>query len=353
MPNFNLDNVAEFKKIDSENFLEVLSDFPQQCKVGWEFGQQIELPKLDAIQNIVVTGLGGSAIGGDFLRVYLAKFGKVAVSVNRDYTLPAFVNDKTLIFAVSYSGNTEETLSAYDDGKQKGAKIIVLTSGGELAKKATQDNFPIITVPAGFQPRAATGYLFLPLLGICERLGFLNTKVDIENLVKNMENIKNEVSIQNPEELNPAKALARQLFNRIPVIYGTCGVSEAIAMRFKGQINENSKAMAYFNVLPELNHNEVVGTEFPREFLDKVSLVFLRSEDDHPRVSMRFDITKDMLKGRVGEIIEVHAKGDNFLSRMFYLTYLGDVMSVYLSVLYGANPTPVDIITTLKNKLRG
>lgn len=352
MANVNLDNSAELKKLDTDNFLEVLKNFPEQCEVAWQLGQDLALPPMDFIKNIIVTGLGGSAIGGDFLRVYMLKFGLVPVFVNRDYTLPDFVDESTLVFAVSYSGNTEETLSAYDDAISRNAKIVILTSGGELAQKANKDDLPIITVPSGFQPRAATGYLFLPILAVAERLDLLKNAVDIDDLVKEMTILAEKLSVASPKSENIAKTIAEKLYNRLPIIYGTSGVSEAVAMRFKGQINENAKAMAYFNILPELNHNEVVGTEFPKDLVDKISLVFLRSADDHPRVTKRFEITKDMLKNRISDIIEVHAEGDTFLTRMFYLTYLGDVMSIYLALLYGINPTPVDIITTLKARLK-
>jgi glucose/mannose-6-phosphate isomerase len=272
--------------------------------------------------------------------------------VNRDYTLPLFVGKNTLVLAVSYSGNTEETLSAYDEANARGAAIVALTSGGKLAEKAREDQVPLFLIPGGLQPRAATGYLFIPALIVLEQLALIpQVSADLEDMISALESMGEKLKPDIEEEKNPAKQLAKLFFNKIPLIWGVSGTTETTAMRWKGQINENSKAAAYFNVLPELNHNEIVGTEAPAKLLKEIELVFLRTEDDHPRVQKRFDITKEIIGDRVSGITEIWGEGKSFLARMFSLTYLGDYTSAYLALLYGIDPSPVQLITQLKNKL--
>ncbi|MGI6678127.1 MAG: bifunctional phosphoglucose/phosphomannose isomerase [Dehalobacterium sp.] len=348
----NLDDLDQLKKGDPENMLEALSGLAEQCQDAVERARKVEIPYTADFKNIVVIGLGGSAIGGDFLRVCGYRKCALPILVNRDYHVPYFVNEHTLVFAVSYSGNTEETLNAYEEAKLKGASLIALTSGGQLAQRAKKDGIPLLTIPSGLQPRAATGYLFLPLLIILEKLSLLtDITAEIDETIEGLVDLGRKIGAEVMTENNPAKKMAYRFYQKIPVIWGVAGTTETVAMRWKGQINENSKAMAYFNVLPELNHNEIVGTEMPEKLLQEVELVFLRTEDDHPRVQKRFDITKEIIGERVGGISEVWGDGKNPLARMFALTYLGDYTSAYLALLYGIDPSPVHLITLLKNKL--
>lgn len=348
----NLDDIELMKKGDPENMLGALEGLPDQCREAVKLTRNKKFNFKGNFQNIVVTGLGGSAIGGDFLRVYGGQKCSIPIVVNRDYSLPLFVNEGTLVLAVSYSGNTEETLSAYDEAKAKGAAIVSLTSGGKLAEKAQKDNVPLIIIPGGLQPRAATGYLFIPILIVLEKLGLIpDVSVELDDMISSLESMGSRAAMDVEEDKNPAKQLAKLFYHKIPVIWGVSGTTETVAMRWKGQINENSKAMAYFNVLPELNHNEIVGTEAPEKLLKQLELVFLRTSDDHPRVQKRFDITKEIIGERVGGITEIWGEGNSLLARMFSLTYLGDYTSAYLAILYGIDPSPVKLITLLKNKL--
>ncbi|ATW25910.1 bifunctional phosphoglucose/phosphomannose isomerase [Candidatus Formimonas warabiya] len=348
----NLDDREALKTIDGGQMLGALAGLPDQCRGAVALARNQEINYSRSFQNVVVTGLGGSAIGGDFLRVFCADKSPVPVTVNRDYHLPGYVNEHTLVFAVSYSGNTEETLSAYEEAKAKGAAVVAVTSGGKLADLAQKDGIPFLAIPGGLQPRAATGYLFLPLLIVMEKLHLISVLTDdLEDLGRALEDMGRRLAPEVEETNNPAKQLAKLFYQKIPVIWGVSGTTETVAMRWKGQINENSKAPAYFNVLPELNHNEIVGTEAPAELLKKIELVFLHSLDDHPRVEKRFEITKEIIGERVSGITEIWGEGNCLLSRMFTLTYLGDYTSVYLAILYGINPSPVELITLLKNKL--
>jgi len=348
----DLNNPEQLRKGDPGQMLEALAGLPQQCREAVKLARAKEISFTQTFQHVIVTGLGGSAIGGDFLRVYAGQKSRVPVMVNRDYQLPLFAGEHTLVLAVSYSGNTEETLSAYEDAKAKGAALVALTSGGKLAEKAQKDGVPLIIIPAGLQPRAATGYLFIPSLIVLEKLGLVPPVTsDLEDMIETLEKMGQKLSIDIDETKNPAKQLAKLFYHKIPVIWGVSGTTETTAMRWKGQINENSKALAYFNVLPELNHNEIVGTEAPEKLLKEVELVFLRTEDDHPRVQKRFDITKEIIGDRVSGVTEIWGEGKSLLARMFSLTYLGDYTSAYLALLYGIDPSPVHLITLLKNKL--
>lgn len=348
----DLDNPELLKTADLGGMLDVLWSLPEQCRAAWEIGLGLSNLPTGDFRQVVVTGLGGSAIGGDLLRVYAADRAAIPVIVNRDYRLPAFVGPQTLVFATSYSGNTEETLSAYDEARSRGARIIVLTTGGKLKNKAEQDGVLVLAVPGGISPRAATGYLFIPTVAVLQQLGILpDAAGEIEDLIQTLTAQREGLGPNQPAAGNLAKQMAQLFYRRIPVIYGSAGNTETVAMRWKGQINENSKALAYFNVLPELNHNEIVGTEQPESLLSQVELVYLRDQADHPRVQARYDITSELIGERVGGITEVHSQGSTPLARMYSLIYIGDFTSVYLAILYGIDPSPVRLIDALKQKL--
>ncbi|MFA4884372.1 MAG: bifunctional phosphoglucose/phosphomannose isomerase [Desulfotomaculaceae bacterium] len=351
---FDLNDVEGLCRIDTKGMLAALDGLPLQCSEACgSLSEQIKLPEIEAISNIMVTGLGGSAIGGDLLRVYTAGKISVPVTVNRDYTVPEFVGPDTLVFAISYSGNTEETLSAYEDARARGASIIVISTGGKLGEMALRDGVPLVKVPSGYAPRAATGFLFIPTLKILQRLGLLpGLNDEIMAMTGFVRELQKKLSAQAPMADNPAKQIACKLHQKIPVIWGCTGTTEVVAQRWKGQINENAKAPAYWNVFPELNHNEIVGLQFPVELLKKIHVIILRDEQDHPRVQKRIEITKGVIKDVVDGYTEVWASGDNALSRLFSLIYTGDYASVYLAALYGIDPGPVRVIDFLKRELQ-
>ena len=354
MNNLNdLNSLERIKANDPGGMLDALWKMPEQCEEALAIGRKTEIPsEYGSVSNIVVTGLGGSAIGGDFLRLYVTDKAGIPVIVNRDYNLPAFVDSKTLLFAVSYSGNTEETLSAYAQAREKGARIVALTNGGKLRQLAEGDGYPVIVVPAGISPRAATGYLLIPTLAVLEKLGLISgLAVELEELTRILRSLREQIQPEAPVEQNTAKQIAARFYGKIPVIWGVGGSTEVVAMRWKGQVNENGKAPAYWNVFPELNHNEIVGFEEPATLLGQLEIVLLRDTDDHPRVQKRMDISKDIIKGVVSGITEVRSRGEGRLSRLFSLTYIGDYVSVYLAALYGIDPTPVRNIDYLKQKL--
>ncbi|MHB8170241.1 MAG: bifunctional phosphoglucose/phosphomannose isomerase [Thermincolia bacterium] len=348
-----LNNTELIYQNDPDKMLEAVWQLPEQCEQAWAIAREAQL-NIDSngLISVVITGLGGSAIGGDLLRVYVADKASIPVLVNRDYTLPKFVGPQTLVIVTSFSGNTEETISAYRQAVQAGARIVAITSGGKIKELAGQDGVPVVTVPGGIQPRAATGYLFIPALVILQRLGLIpDTSGDIQDLITNLKTIREQLKPETPTVENLAKEIAGRLHNKIPVIYGVTGNTEVVASRWKGQINENSKSAAYCNVFPELNHNEIVGFEVPSDLLKQMVVIILQDEQDHLRVQRRMAITKEIISKATGDIIEIKSTGNSPLARTFSLTYMADYVSIYLAFLYGIDPTPVKMIDYLKNKL--
>ena len=350
----DLNNVDALRQLDTTNMFASIDSLPAQCSAAsGEIIDKVTLPQFKGITNILVTGLGGSAIGGDLLRVYAAGMLDVPVVVNRDYTIPKFVGASTLFFAVSYSGNTEETLSAYAEAHKRGASIVAITTGGKLGVMAKADGCPIVDIPAGLMPRAANGYLFIATLAVLQKAGFLpDLKAEIDEAVYLLKDLCNQLAPEVKEEQNPAKQLARKLHGKIPVVWGSSGTTEVIAQRWKGQINENAKSPCYWNMFPELNHNEIVGLETPAELLRNIHIVILRDENDHPQVKKRMEITKEVFQGKVDGFTEIQAYGKGALARTYNLICIGDFASVYLAALNGVDPGPVKAIDFLKSELQ-
>jgi glucose/mannose-6-phosphate isomerase len=319
--------------LDKSNYLGVLEDFPAQCRNGMGLPKGVTIN--GEIGTVVVTGMGGSAIGGDILKSYMHE-SNVPVFVNRNYTLPNFVDEYSLVIAVSYSGNTEETLSAYNEAVERGAKTAAITSGGKLAELCEKK----IIIPKGFQPRAAVGYLFFPILGLLHNAGIAKVKNDELNemlaLIKDTEKYKDE-----------AQAIVKKIDGRVPIIYSS-ELLGPVAYRWKTQFNENSKAPAFHHVFPEMNHNELVGLQgMDRQ---KFVIVMLRDDHDNGRIVKRMDICKDLFEERT-DVVEVYTQGESLLSRMFTTMYLGDIASYYQAIRNRVDPAPVDIIARLKDQL--
>jgi glucose/mannose-6-phosphate isomerase len=303
------------------------------------------------ISQIIIAGLGGSAIGGDILRSYINDTVSIPVFVNRTYHLPKFTGKHTLVILSSYSGDTEETLSMFEDAVSAHAQIICMTTGGKLQRLAESNGYPVVLLPKGFQPRAALAYSFIPLLTILERFQVLgDMSQDIESAANIIDECAKTYSHENPH--NTAITLASQLLPKIPVIYSSQDIYDTVNLRWRGQIQENAKHAAFGNILPEMNHNEINGWEKPHSLKDSFLVIFLRSvKDEHHRVSKRFDILREVLTEKGIAVIDCNAVGDTRLARMFSLIALGDWVSYYLALLEGVDPSPVPVISFLKKKL--
>lgn len=349
-----LDNIEKIRQIDKSDMLKLLADFPSQCQDAIRIAQSFPLPKgFEKINKVVFTGLGGSAIGADLVRAYLYDEIKLPLFINRDYTLPAFVDENTLVFVSSYSGNTEETLSSFEGAKKRNTKIIVISSGGKLGEIAKSQGLPFVVMPKNIPPRVALGYSFFVPLVLLQRLGFVGDKSsDIKETVNVLSKLRNEeLSPEVKTDKNTAKNLARKIINRFAVIYGASQHLDSVVIRWRGQFAENSKTLSSSHVFPEMDHNEISGWEFPKELLKKFIVILLRDKSEHPRVTKRMQISKKMIQDAGTEVLEVNSKGDSLLARIFSLIYIGDFTSFYLAVLNNVDPTPVDRITYLKKEM--
>jgi len=352
MDNINLDDVKIYKENDPEGMLERIKELPMQCRQAWQAAMDFKLPAgFTGIDKVVVLGMGGSAIGGDLVRSLVQSESAVPVIIHRDYGLPAFVDANTLVIGSSYSGNTEETLSGFEPALKTKAKKLAMTTGGKLQEIAEANDIPVFRINYKAQPRAALGFSFLPTLGVMQKLGLVKDKSkDVDETVKVLESLSARLDEKSPLSGNPAKQLARRLYGCLPVVYGA-GIASEAAHRWKTQINENSKAWGFYEVFPELNHNATVGYPFPKEVAQKIRVVLLRSPLFNERVKLRYDVTCELLK-RAGVAYEfVDGEGKSALSQMMSLVMMGDFASYYLAILYGVDPSPVEVISYLKDQL--
>jgi len=348
----DLDNASVYRQFDKSGMLDHLHAFPDQCQKAWERVLRFELPHLHTkISNVVILGMGGSAIGGDFVRHLALAESKAPVWVHRDYGLPAFVDGNTLVIASSYSGNTEETLSAFTESLETRSRKLAITSGGKLRQLAENEGIPVFVIDYEAPPRAAFPHSFIPLAGIFQRLGLLADKsADLQEAVDILKELSRELVETRPLSSNPAKQIASKLRGRIAVIYGAEILSE-VARRWKGEFNENSKTWAFFESLPELNHNAVVGYEFPLEAKERMFVLMLRSSFLSPRNLLRYDVTAKLL-AKAGIAYEfAEARGERALAQVLSLIFLGDYASFYLSILNEVDPTSTDAINFVKQYL--
>ncbi len=319
--------------VDNSNMADVLRAFPQQCKESLGLAKGIKVT--GKITKIVVCGMGGSAIGGHLLKTFMEDK-PLPVFLVRDYNLPAFVDESTLVFAVSYSGNTEETLSCLLEAKNRKARIIAITTGGRLGDLAES----CITVPTGLQPRNAIAYLFFPMIGVLYNSGLI--KVQNADIAEMLKILAEPASFE-----EKAKEHAKKIRDRTPIIYSSSRM-EVCAYRFKCELNENAKHPSYYHVFPELCHNELVGHQGMER--SKFIVFILKSKLDHERITKRMDICRKIFEDRL-DVEELQAQGNSLIAQLFSLIYLGDWISYHLAIMKSVDPTPVYIIEHLKKEL--
>ncbi len=328
---------------------------PEQCRQGWEQGLAWAVPSLyKNARQLLVLGMGGSAIGGDFLQGVVREAAARPIAVSRTYTIPAWVDRETLVLTCSYSGNTEETLSAAGLAMRAGAKLVAITAGGELSAFAARKRFPLLRIPSGLPPRTALGYLAFAPLGLLTQLGWVPKKsVPVEQACASLTQfIAKRLAPSVPLASNPAKQLAGALKGRLPVIYGSGGEWEAIAYRWRTQFEENSKTLAFHHLFPEATHNEISGWLEPAALVKKMAAVFLVDKSMHPRVRRRMKFTEQIVRAQKAAVQVVQVPGESVLSRMLAMISLGDFTSIYLAFLYGIDPTPVARVEALKRYMK-
>jgi glucose/mannose-6-phosphate isomerase len=336
---------------DRSDMRALLTGFPHQAEDAVRIGREAALVPLKGKPSaILVSGLGGSAIGGDLLRSYLGDQLDIPFVVNRNYTLPKFAGPSTLVVISSYSGGTEETIASYHEAMKRKAQIACFTSGGEIASLARKNKQTLVLLPRGYPPRAALGYSFFPMLLALSRYRIIPSQdAAIRETVALLKKLS--VRYRLTGQKNQALELARQLYNRIPVIYSSADRLDAVNVRWRGQIAENAKTLAFGNVFPEMNHNELVGWKVLRRVMEELAVVYLRDREDHPRVALRMEIARGIIGEFASRIIDVRSEGKSRLARTFSLVHLGDWVSFYLAMLNGVDPTPVNVIDYLKRQL--
>jgi glucose/mannose-6-phosphate isomerase len=346
----SLDNPSFVSRRDAKGMYALAVGFPEQCRAALRIAENTPVLMAPGIGQVVLTGLGGSAAGGDFARALFEAQGSVPFGVNRDYTLPGYVGPDTLVFATSSSGNTEETLSAYADARRRGARIIVVTSGGELARRAAADGVPVITIPGGQPPRTAMGFMLVPVLVAASKLGLLPAQ-DIAGAADEAETAAANWATAVPTRANEAKRLALALHDGVAVLYGLGGWQAVVAGRWKGQINENAKQHVFSHALPEMNHNEILGWEGAAKIgVRRWVALLLEDGTESDRMKLRAKVTLDLVS-RVGEVYRVKAEGTTLLARMLTLALLGDFVSLYLAALNDEDPYTIASIDKIKGAL--
>jgi glucose/mannose-6-phosphate isomerase len=333
---------------------QIILDFPKQFRIGFEAASNLKIK--GKFKGVCICGMGGSALPGNLLSLWLnEKKIDLPLILQRDYTLPHQVKKNWLVICISYSGNTEETLSCFRAAKNKNLKIAVITSNGKLENLAKKYKIPCVLIPKGIPPRMALGYQFAGLIGILNKAGLVKLGIkEILELEKGLKPKKHELE---------GKRLAKILVGKIPLIYSSNRL-KTIARIWKIKFNENSKIPAFWNYFPELNHNEMVGFEKVKSQKSKVKItiqnskfnfyfIILKDQSDHPKIKRRMDLTAKILKkrGLKGEIINI--QGKDFLEKVFSAIILSDWASYYLALHYKIDPIPVKIVEEFKKKMQG
>jgi len=350
LPTDILDKPKEMGKIDKENMLSVCAEAPIHYAESAKNAEKIKLPYSEP-KNIIISGLGGSAIGGELLKDYTRNTAKVSIEVTREYHLPAYADKNSLVILASYSGDTEETLSAFIDAIKRKCMIYCISSGGNLVKYSKKLNIPHLQVRGGMQPRVALPHMVIPMIKCMEKI---NMAPKISEEIAETITLVDKISKDNaPEKLtneNFTKSLAENLKDTVPVIYGS-GIYRGVALRFKQQFNENAKTPAKCEYFSELNHNETMGWEQVRNLAKFFSIILIRDKAEPLEISTRIEITKTLMRPTMPKIHEIWVEGKTNLAKMLSTILVADFTSIYLALLRGLDPTPVNTVATMKEKI--
>ena len=351
----DLDDLEAIARLDSQDVLGAVERFPDQIREGWEIGRGAKgLPDATGVESIVVLGMGGSGVSGDVVQSVLEPRLPVPFRVIKSYgPLPEWVGRNSLVFAVSYSGSTEETVAALEEAHSRGARAVTISSGGPLAEMAKEYGLAHIQIPGGLQPRASLGYLTLPIFAILTDVGLApELSDDVDEAVEILGDLASKCHRKRGGQENPAKQLATKIAGKIPIIYGGYGLGATAAYRFKCDLNEYGKAPAFSDFLPELDHNEIVGwnklVDLTRE---KFLLILLHDPQDHERVKIRFETTLALIKDHFAEIVELEAEGVSPLARLLSLIFVTQMAAIYVGLAHEVDPGPVEVIQKLKGQL--
>ncbi|MDO4541429.1 MAG: bifunctional phosphoglucose/phosphomannose isomerase [Bacillota bacterium] len=326
-----------------------LANFPRQCSDAFFSGRNLGLSREKRHNAVFLCGTGGSALAGDMIFNLGLSQGKVPFFVIRDHTLPPWVDESSLVITISYSGNTAEALSCYDQTKERKATSVVVTSGGLLGDAAKKDGAFTIEVPKGFQPRMATLHMALPLVLLLREAGLLEiADAAIVETYVNLCSLSQRWGIENPAVKNRAKATSVQLFNKMPLIWGSAGLTDAGARNFKNQLNETAEAAAFYGVVPEVGHNEIMSLNKK----ENIGLILLRCQQEDPKIVKVFETAKIVLVDKTAMLSEVWLPGNSLLATLSGAFFFGDLTAYYLSLLKGVDPTDISLINSFKARLR-
>lgn len=342
--------------VDTLGFADAVAGLPEQVTTAHAAAADVPVgrfPDGDDVGDVVVLGMGGSGISGDVLAAVSRNSLRVPVNVVKDYELPASVGTRSLVFAQSYSGDTEETVTGVSAAIERGATVVVVSGGGRLAELAETHGLLRFDCPPGLQPRAALGALVVPLLVTCFRVGlFPEAHGWLVAAEEQLRTRRDACRLDVAGDANPARALARKIDRTIPLVYGGGAIGAAAAMRWKADVNENAKAPAFWNVYPELDHNEICGWGQHGDVTRQVfTLVELRHDFEGERIAARFDATRELVEETLGQVLSVRARGEGPLAQLLDLMYLGDWTSLYLAFRNEVDPGPIDVIQQLKARL--
>lgn len=333
-----LEGMSEYRTMK-----EYIEEFPQHIKEGLRIGAEYTFKHQPrAIKNILLAGLGGSGIGAEIVYNYIDKSVKVPVVICKDYFLPGFVDEHTLVIACSYSGNTEETLYSFSEACKREAQVVCITSGGKLGEAAAQHDVDLLGMPCGMPPRACIGYSFVQVLFVLKHYGIIEDQFinELNSAVDLLEQTSEDIKTQ-------ARDIVARIDNRIPVIYVDQHIS-CVATRWRQQFNENSKILGWERVIPEMNHNELVGW---RDQNEQLAVLFLHSGSEYERIVKRFEINKSIIEQYTSVVIDVHAKGNTYFEKVLYLILLGDWISWFLAEQRQVDAVEVKVIDYLKKSL--
>lgn len=357
-----LDQPARAAALDRSRMLESCENMPVSCEDAIRRAKKLEVPDEATVTekltinyrvptNMIIAGMGGSAIGGDLLKDWLYDRVSIPISVCRDYVLPGYANEDTLVVAVSYSGETEETLSAFLEAVKRRCMVMTISSGGHLLQFSKKLGIPHSLVPSDFPaPRAAVAHIFFSLVMLTKKMGVIdNVDEEIDEALLVLRKVSQQNALSRPLKLNRAKKIATEIGDKVPIVYGFRHHT-AVARRLKCQFNENSKTPSRFDVFPELNHNEIVGWEANRKLARQFAVILIRDPEEPAEIKERIEITKEIAE--VCPIIEINAVGGKRLAKMLSAMYLGDFASIYLALLKGIDPTPTKTIVYLKEEMK-
>jgi len=342
-------NISEYvSAYDPENQFQVLKDTYKQIEFAWKNEFNLDKLKDKKFNSIMISGLGGSAIAGDLMLNFLKDELKVPLLVNRNYSLPLFVNESTLVVVSSYSGNTEETISVLEQAIKRNCSVVSITTGGKIEEISLKAGIPVVKTLPGFQPRYALGVSFFSLLKVLQTLGFIEDQTPVVTEI--MENWKTQ-GVELSADDNPAFKMAEEIDCSIPFIYSYADFNSAAGYRFKCQFNENAKLHAFSNVIPELNHNEIIGWELFDDEDHEYILINIVDKDYPEQIKKRFQITTELCEGSNISFIEIEGSLSSAKLRLMEVVYFCDWVTYYSAILDELDPTEIDNINILKKRL--